>query len=58
MDSTSLLTGLETRIGQIIRASYPDSIVTVVSRIKRELQLQHLETHNFSGFRNTSPSTK
>lgn len=48
----SLLTGVEPRIGQILRASDPDDIITAISRIKRELQLNHFESQKFSGTRN------
>lgn len=47
MALNSLLTGLEPKIGQIVRASDPKDILTAVSRIKRELQLYHLETQKF-----------
>lgn len=56
MALNTLLTGLEPKIGQIIRASDPDSILTAVARIKRELQLRHLETQKFSTGRTDQPS--
>lgn len=55
MALNSLLTGVEPRIGQILRASDPDDIVTAVSRIKRELQLNHFETQKSSNSRNNLP---
>lgn len=55
MALNSLLTGVEPRIGQILRASDPDDIVTAISRIRRELQLHHLETQKFSNSR-TGPT--
>lgn len=48
MALNSLLTGLEHKIAQIVRASDPVDIVTAVSRIKRELQLSQLENQKFS----------
>lgn len=48
----SLLTGVEPRIGQILRASDPDDIITAISRIKRELQLNHFESQKLFGTRN------
>lgn len=47
MDVNSVLRDIEPRIWQIIRASDPDTIITVVSTLKRELQLHYLETKNF-----------
>ncbi|KAL1493546.1 hypothetical protein ABEB36_009250 [Hypothenemus hampei] len=43
MTLNTLLTGLEPKIGQIIRASSPNSIVDAVQRIKREMQLSYFE---------------
>lgn len=37
----TLLTGLETRIGQVVRSSYPPDILSVIQPIKRELQLSY-----------------
>lgn len=47
----SLLTGLEPRIGQIILATEPDTIITAVSWIKRELQL-HYKSTSLSEYKN------
>lgn len=58
MALNSLLTGVEPRIGQILRASDPDSIVTAVSRMRRELQLNHLEAQKFSNNRNGPTQTR
>lgn len=47
----TLLTGLDSKIGQIIRASNPQDLVEAALRIKRELQLSYFETsrsdHNY-----------
>lgn len=58
MALNTLLTGLEPKVGQIIRASDPDDIITAISRIKRELQLRHFETQKFTSVRNETPPTK
>lgn len=59
MALNSLLTGLEPKIGQIIRASDPDDIVSAISRIKRELQLQGLEAQkNNSNYRTPVPPAR
>lgn len=39
----TLLTGLEPKLGQIIRASNPLTILEAINRIKRELQLSYFE---------------
>lgn len=54
MALNALLTGLEPRVGQIIRASDPPDIITAISRIRRELQLRHLETQKFPMIRHDS----
>lgn len=40
----TLLTGLEPKIGQIVRASDPVDMLTAISRVRRELQLNYFET--------------
>lgn len=50
----SLLTSLDRKIVQIVHASDPIDILTVVSRVKRQLQLCQLETQ-FSNNRNPTP---
>lgn len=49
MALNSLLMGLEPRIEHILRAGDPDDIITTLSRIRRELQLNHPETHMKEG---------
>lgn len=39
----TLLTGLEPKIGQVVRSSYPPDILTAIMRIKRELQLSYFQ---------------
>lgn len=43
MALNTLLTGLEPRMGQIIRAGCPHSLLDAQSRIRREMQLSHFE---------------
>ncbi|KAL1489788.1 hypothetical protein ABEB36_013722 [Hypothenemus hampei] len=58
MTLNTLLTGLEPKIGQIIRASSPNSIVDAVQRIKREMQLSYFEEQrsNIRSQSNSKPS--
>ncbi|KAL1493933.1 hypothetical protein ABEB36_009613 [Hypothenemus hampei] len=58
MTLNTLLTGLEPKIGQIIRASSPNSIVDAVQRIKREMQLSYFEDQrsNIRSQSNSKPS--
>lgn len=44
MSLNTLLTGLEPRLGQIIRANNPDNLLDAHNRIRRELQLSYFET--------------
>lgn len=44
MTLNTLLTGLEPRLGQLIRASNPSTLLEAQSRIRRELQLSYFET--------------
>nr|CAI5853008.1 unnamed protein product [Callosobruchus analis] len=48
MTLNCLLTGLDTRIGQVVRSCQPRDILTAVSHIKRELQLLYLEKQKFT----------
>lgn len=48
MALNTLLTGLEPRLGQLIRASNPTSLVEAQNRIRRELQLSYLENQKSS----------
>lgn len=43
MTLNTLLTGLEPRLGQLIRASNPSNMLEAYSRIRRELQLSYFE---------------
>ncbi|KAL1488664.1 hypothetical protein ABEB36_014464 [Hypothenemus hampei] len=58
MTLNTLLTGLEPKIGQIIRASSPNSIVDAVQKIKREMQLSYFEGQrsNIRSQSNSKPS--
>lgn len=48
MSLNTLLTGLEPRLGQLIRASNPNSLVEAQNKIRRELQLSYLENQKTS----------
>lgn len=48
MSLNTLLTGLEPKLGQIIRASNPPDILTATIRIRRELQLSYFEKQKFN----------
>lgn len=56
MALNTLLTGLEPRLGQIIRAGNPRDLLEAHSRIRRELQLSYFETQKSS--RPVVPSSK
>lgn len=43
----TLLTGLEPRLGQIIRANNPVTMLDAINRVKRELQLHYFENQKF-----------
>lgn len=43
MSLNTLLTGLEPRLGQIIRANNPENLLVAHNRIRRELQLSYFE---------------
>ena len=45
MALNTLLTGLEPKLGQLIRAGNPTNLLQAHSRIRRELQLSYLESH-------------
>lgn len=47
MTLTTLLTGLEHKLGQIIRAGNPADMLDAINRIKRELQLSYFEAQKF-----------
>lgn len=48
MALNTLLTGLEPRLGQIIRASQPRDLPEAQSRIRREIQLSYFENQKFN----------
>lgn len=48
MALNTLLTGLEPRLGQIIRACNPTDLIEAQQRIKRELQLSYFENQKFN----------
>lgn len=59
MTLNTLLTGLEPKIGQIVRASDPADILTATNRIRRELQLTYFETQKMNNTnRNPIPPRK
>ena len=47
MTLNTLLTGLEPKLGQIIRAGNPQNMLQATNRIKRELQLSYFESQKF-----------
>ena len=47
MTLNTLLTGLEPKIGHIIRAGNPSNMLDAINRIKRELQLSYFEQQKF-----------
>ncbi|KAJ8967814.1 hypothetical protein NQ317_004049 [Molorchus minor] len=47
MTLNTLLTGLDPKLGSIIRASNPSTMLAAISRIKRELQLSYFESQKF-----------
>ena len=47
MTLNTLLTGLEPKLGQIVRAGNPPDILTASMRIRRELQLSYFERQKF-----------
>lgn len=53
MSLNTLLTGLEPRLGQIIRSGNPRDILQAQSRIKRELQLSYFESNKNNPIRST-----
>jgi hypothetical protein len=52
------LTGLEPKLGQIIRAGNPVTILEAVNRIKRELQLSYFENQKFLNKNRVQPSAQ
>lgn len=56
----TLLTGLEPKLAQLIRASQPNDMLTAVNRIRRELQLNYFESQKFNTSKQTmqNPVTK
>lgn len=48
MTLNTLLTGLEPRLGQIIRAGNPPDMLEASARIRRELQLSYFENQKFN----------
>ncbi|KAJ8980873.1 hypothetical protein NQ317_001337 [Molorchus minor] len=55
MTLNTLLTGLDPKLGSIIRASNPSTMLAAISRIKRELQLSYFESQKFP--KNNKPNT-
>lgn len=47
MTLNTLLTGLEPKLGQIIRAGNPPNMLQATNRIRRELQLSYFESQKF-----------
>lgn len=47
MALTTLLTGLEPKLGQIVRVSDPADILTATKLVGRELQLNYFENQKF-----------
>lgn len=59
MALNALLTGLDFRLGQLIRASNPQTLLEAQSRIRRELQLSYFEQQKSSRLtQNPKPQTK
>lgn len=54
----TLLTGLEPRLGQTVRASYPPDILTAITRIKRELQLSYFQDQKSQLSRNSNSTNR
>lgn len=48
MTLNTLLTGLESKLGQIVRAGNPPNILEAINRVKRELQLSYFESQKFN----------
>lgn len=58
MTLNTLLTGLEPKLGQLIRASNPTNMIEASNRIKRELQLSYFENQKHENNRNTMQTTR
>lgn len=55
MALNTLLTGLDPRIGQIVRASNPKDLLEAHQRIRRELQLSYFENQQKTAFKPNQP---
>lgn len=51
----TLLTGLEPKLGQIVRAGNPNNMLDAINRIKRELQLSYFENQKFNRTQKPNP---
>lgn len=54
----TLLTGLEPKLGQVIRAGHPVNMLEAITRIKRELQLSYFENQKFQRSNKAQPIQK
>ncbi|KAJ8972922.1 hypothetical protein NQ317_010580 [Molorchus minor] len=55
----TLLTGLEPKIGHIVRSSNPGDMLTAISRVRRELQLNYFENQKqFNRNQNVNTATR
>ncbi|KAJ8982005.1 hypothetical protein NQ317_004092 [Molorchus minor] len=50
----TLLTGIDPKIGHVVRASDPQDILTAIARIRRELQLNYFENQKFGNRSNNA----
>ncbi|KAJ8914643.1 hypothetical protein NQ315_015382 [Exocentrus adspersus] len=50
----TLLTGLEPKIAQVVRASNPEDMLTAIARVKKELQLNYFEQQKLNRGNNTN----
>ncbi|KAJ8916382.1 hypothetical protein NQ315_014592 [Exocentrus adspersus] len=50
----TLLTGLEPKIAQVVRASNPEDMLTAIARVKKELQLNYFEQQKLNRDNNTN----
>ncbi|KAJ8916943.1 hypothetical protein NQ315_013415 [Exocentrus adspersus] len=50
----TLLTGLEPKIAQVVRASNPEDMLTAIARVKKELQLNYFEQQKLNRGSNTN----
>uniref|UniRef100_V5FZK3 Retrotransposon gag domain-containing protein n=1 Tax=Anoplophora glabripennis TaxID=217634 RepID=V5FZK3_ANOGL len=54
----TLLTGLEPKIGHVVRASNPGDMLTAIVRVRRELQLNYFENQKFNRNNANIPARK